>query len=174
MCIFGHSSAMRSQSIFNLLFLAFTATLWGQKSFNKTVFYTVMSSKDLPAINRELNNLSESEHNNSLAYEGALQMKKAGLVKDPEEKIALFKTGHQKLESCIEKDSINPELRFLRIMIQENAPKLMNYNKDLKKDAKHLRAHFKRVPDNVRQAIMDYSKTSKVLRSEDLNSAAYE
>ena len=65
------------------------------------------------------------------------------------------------------KDKDNGELRFLRLMIQEHAPGILNYKDDLEKDSLYIRQSFKKLPADVQQAITDYSKTSKVLRSED-------
>lgn len=91
-------------------------------------------------------------------------MKKAGLVKNVKSKLKLFKEGHHKLEEAIEKDNSNIEYRFLRLIIQENAPDILNYNKDIKKDSAFIKENYKNLPVVVRDAIEDYSKKSKVLK----------
>ncbi len=149
-----------------LLFLA-ASIAWGnsqQKAFNKTMYYKVMSSEDLNAINNQLTLLKETSLNEKEAYEGTLLMKKAGLITNPKEKLNFFRTGRLKLEACIKKDSLNGELYFLRLIIQEHAPKIMNYSSEIKKDSEYIERSYKNMPTVVREAIIDYSKKSKVLK----------
>jgi hypothetical protein len=91
-------------------------------------------------------------------------MKKAGLVAGPKKKLDTFKSGHEKLESVLSKDTTNTELRFLRLIIQENAPKILKYRKEIEKDSENIRKNYKNLPPVVQQAIVNYSKTSKVLK----------
>src|SRR5207253_3424423 len=102
------------------------------------------------------------------AFEGALLMKKAELANGPGKKLNLFKDGHKKLEAAIKKDDDNAEYRFLRLMIQEHAPKMLGYKEDLQKDSAYIRQSYKKLPAEVQEAIINYSKTSKILRSDDL------
>jgi hypothetical protein len=90
-------------------------------------------------------------------------MKKAGLVLNPAEKLSLFKNGHKKLEAAIKNSTENVELRFLRLIIQENAPSILNYNDDLEKDSIYITQKYKRLPDNIQKVIIDYSKKSEFL-----------
>jgi hypothetical protein len=91
-------------------------------------------------------------------------MKKAGLVGGPGKKLRTFKDGHKRLEAAIQKDSNNAEYRFLRVMVQENAPGILNYNKELQTDGEFVNKHFEKLPPVVQKAITDYSKRSKVLK----------
>ena len=58
----------------------------------------------------------------------------------------------------------NTEYCFLRLIIQEHAPKAVDYRKDLEKDVSAIRSNFKTLPQVVQQAILDYSKKSKALK----------
>jgi hypothetical protein len=71
------------------------------------------------------------------------------------------------LEAAIKKDSLNAELRFLRLMIQENAPGMLGYKSDIEKDSAYIRKSFKTLPEVVQQAFLNYSKKSKVLKPAD-------
>ena len=103
------------------------------------------------------------------AFEGALINEKSRFGKQAEgKKLNLFKDGHKKLESAIKKDGDNAEYRFLRLMIQEHAPGILGYKDDLKKDSAYIRQSYKKLPAEVQEAISNYSKTSKILKSEDL------
>ena len=77
--------------------------------------------------------------------------------------LASFKAGKVKLESAIEKDSANTEYRFLRLMIQENAPKILGYHTALEKDNLYIRKNFKTLSPVVQQAVLGYSRQSKII-----------
>ena len=66
-------------------------------------------------------------------------MKKAGIINGAGKKLNLFKAGRKKLEAEIKKDSSNVELRFLRLMTQENAPGILGYKNELQTDREYIR-----------------------------------
>ena len=139
------------------------------QSFDKSSFYVAMASGDIAAIDAQLSILQESPIKEKEAYEGALLMKKAGLLSKPKEKLNIFKSGYIKLESSIAKDSGNTEYHFLRLTIQEHAPKVVKYYKDQEKDSQYIYKSFKSLSPVVQKAILDYSKHSKILQAKDLN-----
>jgi len=138
-----------------------------QQGFNKARYYEVMTTENMDAINQELEVVKNSSNPEKEAYEGALLMKKAGLVKG-QERLRLFKAGHSKLETSIKKNDDNAEFRFLRIIIQEHAPKIVNYRGELQKDTQVVQSSFKSLSPVVQQAIIDYSKKSKVISAKEL------
>lgn len=103
-----------------------------------------------------------------VAYLGTLNMKKSGLLKEPADKLKHFKKGHQQLEECIQKDTLNPELRFLRLMIQENSPKILNYHANQSQDAAYLRKNYRKLDEVTKKALLHYSQKSKALPVKDL------
>jgi len=137
-------------------------------TFNKSDFYSAMASQNIGAINNELVVVQNISILNKDAYEGALLMTKAGLIKKISDKISLFKAGRTKLERCIITDSANAELRFLRLIVQENVPAIVNYKGDLEKDKTVILRSFKTLSPEVQKYIRDYSKGSKILNSKDL------
>ncbi|MGN6438684.1 MAG: hypothetical protein ACTHMM_19230 [Agriterribacter sp.] len=130
-------------------------------------FYAALSSADLATINQELAVVGKGDPTVQLAFEGALMMKKAGLLKGPGKKLQEFKAGKEKLETALQADPNNTEFRFLRLMIQENAPKILGYYKDLEQDHEHLRKNFKSLSSPVQQTVLNYTKKSKILKSTD-------
>ena len=133
-------------------------------AFDKSAFYSAMAANDLESVNSQLALVRLASINEKDAYEGALLMKKAGLVKKAKEKLSLFKAGRLKLEASIKKDNGNTEFNFLRLIIQEHAPKAVNYRNNLDNDVAAIRSNFRSLPPAVQQAISDYSKKSKVLK----------
>jgi hypothetical protein len=139
-----------------------------QKAFDKQGFYTVMASGRVREIDRELEGLETAGIPEKEAYEGALLMKKAGYLTLPKDKLKNFRLGCTKLETAISRDSANAEYRFLRLSIQENAPRIVKYNADLGKDKAYIHLHFKSLSPVVQDAIREYSKHSHVLYPENV------
>ena len=138
------------------------------QTFNRRDFYSVMASGDAKAVEDQISLLKNSTIDGKPAFEGALLMKKAGIVSGGGKKLSLFKDGHKKLEAAIKLENENAEYRFLRLMVQEHSPKMLGYKEDLKKDSAYIRQSYKKLPAEVQEAIINYSKTSKILRSDDL------
>ena len=150
-----------------LLVLCFGSAmnLPGQRAFDRSAFYAAMASSKLEVVDDQLAVIKGMTGVEKEAYEGALLMKKSGLVTKAKEKLSLFKSGRAKLENSIARDKDNTEFRFLRLIIQEHAPKIVNYRDELEKDSKQIKTNFKSLPEIVQQAIMDYSKKSTVLKA---------
>ena len=154
--------------ILGFLFISLTSFLPGsllKKEFDKAGYYAVLSSEKIDEINLQLQSLKEMVKKEKDAYEGALLMKKSGLVGNAKEKLSLFKNGRQKLESSIKKETRNIEYRFLRIIIQEHAPKVVKYRNELEEDSQLVISQYKNLPQFLQQVINDYSKKSKVLKN---------
>jgi hypothetical protein len=149
-----------------LLFFALGSKAHNPKAgFDKSAFYNAMAANDVNSINAQLTVVKTSSINEKEAYEGALLMKKAGLITKPAEKLNLFKAGRLKLESAIKKDKENAEFSFLRLIIQEHAPKIVEYRNNIDADVSTIRSNFKTLSPVVQQAINDYTKKSKVLKA---------
>ena len=146
-----------------LLFFALDHGNSQQRDPNKSLFYTVLKSGTLQQINEQLNILA-SAGSEKEAYEGVLLMKKSGLSAKAKDKLNLFQSGRSKLESSILKNRNNIEYRFLRIIIQEHAPKVVKYRNELEADSKLIHTNFKSLSPFLQQQITDYGKSSKILK----------
>jgi len=150
------------------VFLAGFVTIGAaQQRFEKAAFYDVMSSGDLDAIINEITIVQNSSSPNKQGYEGALLMKQASLEKRPKKKLDLFKAGRIKLETAILADNDNTEFHFLRLAIEEHAPKIVKYHADIDNDKLIVQKNFKNLSPAVQHAILDYTKNSKVLHAGD-------
>jgi len=155
---------MYIRMFFNLVLLFSVCTVSANTAvFDKAAFYNAMAADDLEVVNTQLNLVRSASAAEKEAYEGALLMKKAGMVGKPKEKLSLFKAGRLKLEAAIKKGG-NAEFNFLRLIIQEHAPKAVDYRGDIDKDVAAIRSNYKTLPQVVQQAISDYSKKSRVLK----------
>jgi len=144
----------------------FLKTSAAQQKFEKSVFYNVMASGDIDAINNEINIVQDASLKNKEGYDGALLMRKAGLVKKPREKLKLFKEGRIKMETALLADNENTEFHFLRLAIEEHAPKIVKYRADIENDKLFIQKNFKSLSPVVQHAILDYCKNSKVLHAD--------
>lgn len=135
---------------------------------NRGQFYKAMASASVEEVDQQIAVVRQSAGADKDAYEGALLMKKADLLKAKKDKLKVFKEGREKLEKMIAASSKNAEFRFLRLQIQENAPKILGYKKNLDDDKSIILVSYKNLSEDLRQAILDYSKQSAILKPADL------
>ena len=131
---------------------------------NRPAYYHAMRLDKKDLVNQQLKKLKSEPLETRQAFEGALLMKKAGLAGIPIQKLNLFKQGHKELEAAIKREPKNVEFRFLRLIIQENAPGVLGYKDQLTEDSEYIKKSYKTLPDEVQRAIEDYSKKSKILK----------
>ena len=153
---------------FLMITASFLQPTLAQQRFEKAAFYEVMASGNINALNNEIAILTNASINNKEGYEGALLMRKAGLVSPAAKRLRFFKEGRIKLETALTADNENTEYHFLRLAIEENAPKIVKYHADIEKDKLLVQKNFKNLSPSVQHAILDYCKKSKVLHAEDL------
>ncbi|MEO7263645.1 MAG: hypothetical protein ABIW38_01975 [Ferruginibacter sp.] len=156
---------MSLRLVFTLIFSFSTLLVISQPlSFDKQLFYKVISKDNIGDIDGQLTKLDGLVMPEKNSYEGALLMKKSGLVKNSREKLKLFKAGREKLESSISKNNGNIEYRFLRVIIQEHAPKIVKYHNNLDEDTALISSMYKNLTPDLQAIILDYSRSSKFLK----------
>lgn len=89
----------------------------------------------------ELREIPE-KHPVELAYLGALETIWAKHVFSPFSKLETFKKGTRKIEQAVQQDSVNIEIRYLRLSIQKSVPGILGYSDDIEKDTAFMRNHF--------------------------------
>ncbi len=158
---------MNLRSVFNLL-LFFSFTVIQGKSqnnnFDRSAFYKVLKSGNAEEIDNQLKIVWGSLIPEKEAYEGTLLMKRSELLDKARDRLTMFKAGSSKLESSILKDRDNTEYRFLRLMIQEHAPRVVKYRKELEEDSKLIKRNFNSLTPFLQQIVIDYCRNSKVLK----------
>ncbi|MES2775861.1 MAG: hypothetical protein V4722_16925 [Bacteroidota bacterium] len=151
----------------NLLFILCLGSVQGkaQKGFDRSAFYSVLATGNATEIDAQLSIVDGSSIIEKEAYSGTLLMKKAELAAKAKDKLKFFKSGRSKLEASISKDNDNTEYRFLRLIIQEHAPKVVKYRNEVEEDSKLIRSNFKSLSKSLQDVIIDYSKKSKALKN---------
>jgi len=131
---------------------------------NRAAFYKAIQSDNKILVDAQISELNSIPANIKDAFLGAMTMRRAGIGGNPVSKLKLFKKGHKLLEAAIKQDPNNTEYRFLRLMIQENAPGILGYKIDEEKDSEYIRKSYKSLPEDLQRTIADYNKTSKILK----------
>jgi hypothetical protein len=147
-----------------LLLLSAPGLTQSGAKIDRQAFYQAMEQDRTEPVNKQLKQISAVPAESRQAFEGTLIMKTAGLGGGAGRKLKLFKAGRKELEAAIKREPRNVEYRFLRLMIQENAPGVLGYNENLEADSEIIKKSYKTLPQEVQQAIEDYSKKSKVLK----------
>ena len=76
---------------------------------------------------------------------------------NPIDKLSFFKQGVKWLESSIENNYYNIELRFLRLSVQNNLPLFLNYNNNIEDDIDYLVSNYKKIIDeDLKKRISNY------------------
>ena len=78
-----------------------------------------------------------------LAYVYSIRMKQAEYSLNPIKKLRLFKQNLSKINLLIEKNSENPHLRYVRLVIQEKVPKILQNSEFIKADKEILSKKLK-------------------------------
>ncbi len=150
-----------------VLFLTVASAFTVLPALDKKPVYDALRMAKLEPIEAQLALVQNSSDNEKQAFEGALLMRKSGLISGAGKKLSTFKEGKEKLEAAIGKDNDNAEFRFLRLLIQENAPNIVKYKKNLDEDKAIIIKNYKSLPPVVQSAIVTYSKTSKIISPKD-------
>lgn len=127
---------------------------------------------DDPSVTNELyknlSNVSEADNIILYGYKGAILTLKAKHAKSIKEKKEFFKTGVDIIEYTLTSNPNNIELRFIRLSVQENAPKIVKYNTKIEEDKNYiLNNHGKLNNHSVKTLITDYIHTSKLFTEEE-------
>ncbi|MBO0591067.1 hypothetical protein I2486_06560 [Cellulophaga sp. E16_2] len=123
----------------------------------------------IEAFNSLLLNISKDDSNVTLvAYKGASITLLAKNEKSIKNKKNLFIEGVSYIEYAIEKSPKNIELRFIRLGIQENTPKLLKYKGNIEEDKQFILKQFKNISSsNLKKHIKDYVLQSKAFSDEE-------
>ena len=134
------------------------------QKIDKSDFYEALESNSESKISAKIAALEKlNSSKDKDAYIGALTMKRSKFMKTPKEKTTVFRTGRDMLENSINKAPNNGEYRFLRLIIQENSPKILKYSHDIQKDVEIINDTFNSLDPTLKRVIKNYAAESKHL-----------
>jgi len=96
-------------------------------------------------LNKDLSEIRKSDNKVLLAYKGAVLTLMAKFTKSIKEKKAYFKQGALLLEYAVSEKPANIEIRFVRLGVQENTPKIVGYRKNKEEDKQFIIDHFSEI-----------------------------
>ena len=102
----------------------------------------------------------DSKDNTLLAYKGTAYTLKAKYAKGLLVKKKLFKQGATLLETAVAKEPANYEAHLLRLNIQENAPKITGYKKNVEEDKQFLIKNYSNQPADLKLFTKNFVKQS--------------
>jgi len=105
-------------------------------------FQEISSEEDIDKIlNYKIDEVSQHEQGVIKAYQAAGTSMMAEYVFSPMSKLKFFNKGKIALEGLIE-SSKDVEKVYLRLLIQLNVPKTLNYHKNIEGDISYLQEHM--------------------------------
>lgn len=96
-----------------------------------------------------------------MAYLGAATALKSRYVTKREDKKALFVEGVSLVEKAIKADANNPEIRMIRLSIQENTPKILKYKSNINEDKNSILATYAIQNKDLKDYLKSFIKQSK-------------
>ena len=99
-----------------------------------------------------------------VAYKASGLMMNAKYVPNPLDKLTTFSKGKNLLEQTVTKDPNNLEIRFLRLVMQSNAPSFLGYTDAIPRDKKFVLQGLKSETDSeLKNMVVAYLQKSEVL-----------
>lgn len=128
-------------------------------------FFTVLSQGSKDDVEKLILDYEAKGDTGSQAniYRGALYARMAGLVNTPAQRLEYFKRGRLLIEAEIKQNADNIEYRFIRLIIQEQAPSIVRYRDNIEEDSAMIIAGYETLDDELKREIDRYAKTSKLL-----------
>ena len=146
--------------IFVLLPLVSLAQVRSLKEIRQLFLQAGKNSEAANAFKNALEWVGEQNDATFIGYKGMSVLMLCNYSINPFTKMKYFIQGKELLESAIEKDIKNVELRFLRYTVQDNVPVFLGYNSKLKEDKamvkKALTEKKELLEHDLFKMIMDY------------------
>lgn len=135
----------------------------------RNTYKEVAGNKEkLPEFNKLLYNITKNDKVELIAYKGAGIALKGRYAKKIKDKRNFFINGVTLVEYAIKKAPNNIELRFIRLGIQENIPKLLRYKGEISEDKNFIMAHYSTIHSvQLKTHIKQYVLQSSVFTSEE-------
>ncbi len=122
---------MLKSFIISFLLIALTISIQNVRDLYKNASKSKTATE---LFYNKLKQVKETDKPLIVGYKSASIALKARFEKGIKNKKRTFKQGANLLEKQIKRAPKNIELRFIRLSIQENSPKILGYNKNIKED----------------------------------------
>lgn len=114
------------------------------------------SESNAIAFAKKLADVSKEDDKVLVAYKGASLAIISKLEKKVSDKSKKFKEGSGLIEYAVTNEPNSIEIRMIRLSVQENVPKIVNYRGNKKEDKKFLIDHYKEQTGALKVYIGDF------------------
>lgn len=104
------------------------------------------------------------------AYKAAANILEAKVTTEKNKRKSFVRSGATSLESIIKNNPNNAELRVIRMSVQENIPKIVGYNKNLKEDKTFILSNYSKQNASLKTYIRKFAMQSKTMTATEKNS----
>lgn len=143
-----------------LLFLNFSTNL-DITDIRKMYPSVVLSEKNAKEFASKLSEITKEDNKTLVAYKGASIIIEARFKKELAEKTKSLKEGSKLLEFAIAAEPNRTEIHLIRLSIQENLPKIVNYRANIKEDKSFVLEHYKEESTVLKDYIKNFILQSK-------------
>lgn len=130
---------------FVIIGLTFFSTYGKQCNIRSDFHNAEPNKKELESI---MSDTCYVASNLTSAYKGLCHTMMADYVLLPTSKWQHFKTGQRLIEDAIKQDNKSIELRYIRLLVQLNAPKFLKYRKNINEDINLFIKHLPNISIN--------------------------
>ncbi|WP_370900622.1 hypothetical protein [Chryseobacterium gossypii] len=141
-----------------------------QSSDIEALRYSYAKANQSNANTRAFINLAEKQTSSdpvALGYKAAAQVMEAKVTTEKGKRKLFVKAGATSLESLIEKNPDNIELRVIRLSVQENIPKIVGYHGSLKEDKAFILKNINRQNAALKDYIKRFAMQSKTFTAKE-------
>jgi tyrosine-protein phosphatase YwqE len=149
---------MKTTFLFLFLLLFSNPTITEIRKFYVTATSSESNAKEFAA---KLNEVAKEDNKTLVAYKGASLTIVSKLEKKVSDKSKKFKEGCSLIEFAVANEPNAIEIRMIRLSIQENVPKIVNYRGNKQEDKKFLLDHYKEQTGALKAYIGDFVAQSK-------------
>ncbi len=156
-----------------IFYISFSSLLFFNPSISEVreLYKKAVTSEEVAdQFYNALENVKKTDNAVLVAYKAASLTIKGKYAEGAKNKKIYFKNGVTLLEYIINENPNLIELRVIRLSIQENAPKVLKYKKNMSEDASFIYQHLKEVKNKDKKAyISAYVLQSKSFSPEEKN-----
>ncbi len=105
--------------------------------------------------------VSKNDKTVLVAYKGAVTTMMSKFAEDIKDKKTFFKDGRELLEHAVLTQPENVEIRCIRLSVQENAPKIVGYRKNIEEDKQFILDNYASMTDTgAQEFVKGYAQQS--------------
>ncbi len=152
--------------LFSIVFLIFFAVSQDLSTVRENYINASKSKEKAEEFNDSMANYT-GDNKTMLAYKGASIALKAKFASERKTKKDLFTKGIQILENALKADPNNAEIRLIRLSIQENTPKIINYKGNIQQDKQLILTTFDKQNKSLKEHLLTFINQSKSFTAQD-------